>query len=1350
LNAPSLTPQDREQAWRLLLDAYHRGGAADRATLSDKGFALCGAHFAAGDRDPLLLVVLGRELLARKLFDRDSRELYLLLGAADSPEAPAARRAAVRCDARLREFSPSRLDWYRESFAAGSLSAALLLTVAAVRGKLPPDPASAAAVRRCLGELPAEQWTAVGLDPATAQRWLARWYVSPEAGAPTRSSLATVAEALRAAPHDADFLRYLSRGWRPRQDAEAVAVYAALFALEPDDADNTAALAEAAAQGLVPSAEACAPLARRLQDAPGEAPRLGTALARAAAATERGDEQAVAWLEAAAALPEAPPEVAGWLAVCRARAGAADPAGVASLEAALLEEVLPPAWRAEIGTRLLALDRERGVFRADLAAVVWQCLPEEQRPDDLALTLAERYRAERRVDGAAAAVYRRAYRLSPEPDLARLLAHAYLTDEETPLREKIAHWRGCLDRGEAEPDVVAALARAYASLGSATEAAIYVADNAPEAQRPRLLEELCRYRFRRRDFAGAEAIAGHWMRLRPDDPEVLLVVLACRVRRRLGDGRPLTGIDTSAADRHGEHARLQALVALLRAAQQPHTPVDLGAALRARATDRPALAAAAAALAGQRVETAGITTRESADVWMLALAEQMGGNGQRAEAWLGTLPAALAGAGRALLDARALAESGQPREALALLAPTLHRAGAPWDPLRAVAVDLAMRRGSADDVAAFLSHMQPLQAVAAELRLVAELEAAGDPTAFERLGELETATHPEAVAAMRHALQARQVYRLLEAGEPARADELLSMLGEPVGGLEPLPHDCLHWLQALLAWRQGKPDAAWNFVGRLSPEARARPAVAWTTAGWHLEGGTPNRAEAELSHALRAHRRDPELLYAVVSLDASCGRAEKFLNLAKSLLASMPADDARRAAVELLVHFMAGHLADVDTAHLFAAADNLGTRELRPRLLGVMAVAAAQVREGRALGAAELLQRRLRELAGVKLPAELAPLLAEARNLRAYALFVAGDAEAASRELARIQPATLAVRHNEAVIAEAAEKYAEAAQLWEEMLTTLETLPVSQAGPAYREAIVFAARERAADLYARLEEWRRALDHLEACLKTRPYDIGIQRRCIPALIAVGDADVALHKSTWLLGQRPHDLEILLEHAAVLVGARGARTAIEYLDDLAQRRPDAADAVRQRKYELRERLLQNAASRHKAGDFMGLFTVAREVEQLAESDDERARAIVHQAFALSNMAGSGEKAAVLEQAFNRLEEAAALQVTDKTRGQIAALRAQIAVQLAPELMRQADELMKHRRRAYNNLKDNLGAPSGEVRSQVLALSEAFERIAAMAQRAAALGGAAVRAEADGMVAEAQRLVRDCRTVLGGLP
>jgi hypothetical protein len=1352
LKAPSLTPEDKEQAWGLLLDTYHRTGAPERSTLSKTGFKLCSARFAAGDRDPRLLAVLTRALMGRRQFDREGREIYLRAGAEDSPDGVAARHAAVRCDARLREFSPNRLAWYREAFAGGSLSAGLLLTAAAVRGRLPAEAGVAAAVRRCLAELSAEQWQSFGLSAQSAKKWLANWFVSPEAGPPTSAAVVLVAEQLGADPDNLAYLRYLAAAWRPRLDAAAVGVYERLFHLDRDDLDNATFLSEAVLRGDIVLADPYAVLARRLSEIDDPDARLAfvLALARAAAQTERDDDEAVRWVEEAAALPEALPLVRGWRAVCRARRGDRSTQTIELCAASLFDQTLAPAWRGEAGLAVLADDQTRGVWRPDIAEAVWHCLPAESRPDDLTLALARRCREEHRTDGAAAAIYRRAYELAPEPELARLLATAYLADEETPVRDKIAHWRACLDRGEAEPAVVEALARAYASLGSATEAAIYVAGNAPEGQQPRLLDDLCRYRFRRGDYAAAETLAAALQRLRPDDPEVTFKLLGCRVRRRLAEGRSLDDIETAQARAQAiGHLPLARLLDLVAAARDPlgdgEHDVATAGALGAIAPAQSAFGVAAAALGGRRVNTAGVMPRSPEESWLLALAEHVAGRPAAAEQWLNGLAAGPAAVGRALVGARAAAAGGAPGQALALLAAIGSRSGPPWDQLRAVRLDLVMRHGSAQEVARWSAQMEPAAALAAELRLVAELDAAGDPGALDRLAEVETATHPEAVGAMRHSLQARQVYRLLEEGELGRADELLTMLSEPVGGHQPLPGDCRHWLRALLGWQQLKPDLAWNSVARLSPQARSRRAVAWTTAAWHLAEGALRRAEAELSHALRWNRDDPELLYAVVSLDACCGRAEKFLGLVGPLLGSLATDDPRRSDLELLQCLLSAPLADVELGGWFERPGQLAARDLRLRLRATAAVVAARIRAGRLAEAGALVSERL---GGLTLPAELAPTVAELRNLGAFAAYLAGDQESAASHLARLGN-DLAVRHNAAVVAEAAGRLEEALKLREENLGELDSQLFEVVGGGYREAVVFAAHAHCAELYLRLEQWRTGLAHLEACLKTRPYDIATQRKCIPALIAVGESDVALHKSAWLLSQRPNDLEILLEHATVLVSCRGARAAIEYLDELAKTRPDAVDAVRQRKYELRERLMENAQQRAKEHDFMGLFTLSREVEQLAESDEERARAILQQAYGLSHMAGHGEKAAVLEQAYGRCEEALKLDLSDRTAGQLGELRDRIAQHLAPELLRQADGLMKHRRKAFMTLTENLGAPPPDARTQVAALGQAFGRIAQLAQRAAALGDAGAKAEAAALVTEAERLGRDCRRLEGGL-
>ena len=277
------------------------------------------------------------------------------------------------------------------------------------------------------------------------------------------------------------------------------------------------------------------------------------------------------------------------------------------------------------------------------------------------------------------------------------------------------------------------------------------------------------------------------------------------------------------------------------------------------------------------------------------------------------------------------------------------------------------------------------------------------------------------------------------------------------------------------------------------------------------------------------------------------------------------------------------------------------------------------------------------------------------------------------------------------------------------------------------------------------EAWRPGLDHLEVCLKVRPYDMAVQRRCIPALIAVGDGEVALYKSDWLIGQRPQDLELRIEHGMVLASVRGSRAALDYFDELCVKRPDAIDVVRQKKIEMRDRILEGCAQRAKNRDFVGLFTLAREVEALVENDEERAKAMLQQAFALSNMGEQdpANRGAVLEQAFGRIEEALALAPSERVRSQLLSLRAAIAPSLAPELARQAGELLRHRRREYMTLTENLGAPPPGARQQVVGLADAFERIVAMTDRAVELGGAPQTAATAELRTEASSLARECR-------
>ncbi|MBI5830791.1 MAG: hypothetical protein HZB16_00585 [Armatimonadetes bacterium] len=1354
MKPPSLTAGDREQAWSLLLTAWHDAGAGNRhARLSEKGFLLCQRRFGTGDRDPRLLAVLGREALAAKRWDREAREVLVLLGALDLPESEAARRAAVRCDAALREYSPARETWYRQALAAGSVSAATLLTVAALRGRMEPEAATALAVRRATTELTDAQWQAIGLDKTAARRWLALWYSRPEATDVPADAVSLVREQVRLDPTNTQMLAYLARVFRPRADAAAVEVYEALFRVAPDNADNTSHLAESLTAGTVTLRDPVPVLEQWLRNSPENADRAKIALATNAAATGRDDDQALAWLEAALALPAAPANLRAWLAVLRARRGRRDEASLALYESVLADETPPAAWRGEVGLALLASDRERGEFRAAIAERTWHCLPADRRPDELALKLAEGYVAEGRCDAAVASIYRRAHDLNPYPDLSRLLSRAYLVDESTPVRTKIAHWRACLELRRAEPEIVEALAKAYASLGSATEAAIYVAESAPPAQRVKLLDDLCRYRFRRGDFSAAEALASAMLRLVPDDDsatraEAGAKLLACKVRRRLADGRSLGLIDTTQVAELADHNKVGDLLALLAAAHDGSgSDAEVAAAIARQVGEQPALAVAAQVLSGQPSQPEAVDTSRAGEVWLLALAAHCDGQLEVAERLLGRLPEALALAGRALFGAL----PGESEEqAIERLLPVIHRHGPPWDSLRAVALDLLIRFAPADLLDQVSNLLDDMPALAAELRVIAELAEQDPHLATQRVAQAETATDPDAVYLLRDGLWARHIYRLIDADDYAAAERELTEFGKLAADPDRQDQqarlaDAGNWLRALLARRRGQTDLAWDRLARLSPEARAVPAVAWTAASWHLADDEPARAEAELGYALAERRNDADLLYAVLSLNASLGRTEKFSLLVDPVLAALPADDPRRPDVDLLRRLMVPDQAEVDLDDLFVDCARLSARDVRVRLLAAMVVAAAQIRARRPAEAAALLKKRLAALNGVKLPTELAETLAEVRNLRGYAYLLAGDAAEAERQLARLPQDDLAAGHNRARVAVEAGDTERAAELWERLTPLFEQLPFDEVAKGYREAARFAWHLNLAELYLQREAWRPGLDHLEVCLKVRPYDMAVQRRCIPALIALGEGEVALYKSDWLIGQRPHDLELLIEHGMVLASVRGSRAGLDYFDDLSRRRPDAVDVVRQKKIEMRDRILESCAQRAKSRDFVGLFTLAREVEVLVENDEERAKAILQQAFALSNMGEQdpSSRGAVLEQAFGRIEEALALSPSERVKSQLVALRGAIAPALAPELARNAGELLRHRRREYMTITENLGAPSPGARGQVQGLAEAFERIVAMADRAVELGGAAQGAATAELRAEASKLARECR-------
>lgn len=1338
-----LSPADKVRAWQLLLAAY----AARRSPLSEIGFQLCRQQWAEGRREPELVLALGHELLRRKATDRDSREVLLALGALDDRDALEARRAVVRSDARHREFSPSRLEWYREALGGGSLSAAFLLAVATLKGKLD-DPAAAPALKLVLQEATEQQWQAMGLDRALAQRWLVRHYVKlgPDAVGVPLDAPALVEEQLRREPDNVDYLRFLAQRYRPSHDARALGLYLALFRAAPNDPENTEFLARSVLSATVGVTDPTPILARWLALGPDDPTVVLTALATSAANLERDDDEAYGWLEQAREVFDHGGQVVGWLAVCRARHGRLDDDSLKLYEACLFDDTLPALWRAEAGQALLAAAAARGEFDENIAERTWLCLPPERQPDDLARELARRFRAKPgggRTDGAAASVYRKAYELDPDPELARLLARAYLQDERTPVRDKIAHWRGCLGRGEADAEVTAALAKAYASLGTATEAAIDVALSMPDAQQGKLLEDLCRYRFRRGDFSAAETMAAKLVGMRRGDPEAAYILIACRVRRMLERGDTLADLDLTPARAFADHPGMARLLTLVDAALgRAPEPAAVATALQAGGSS--AQLGAARVLLGERPDLADIRPQAPQESLLLALAEQVLGDSTGARARVARLPEAQRQLGGALVLAHAAYEAGRFDEAARRLLPVLEHRGPPYGALRRALTDVVARHGAPELVNRLRRLMTPEQELAAELRqTVADVQAEA-PGAWAQLAQLETATNPAAVARLQDALWARRVARCLERGDLDTAERELPRLERD----DPALADCTHWLQALLARRRGQIDASWDRVARLSPEARSVPAVAWTTASWHLEDGLPARAEAELSHALRTHRDDPDLLYAVVALDAAGGRAGKFLGLAEPLLAAMPAGDPRRESIELLSRFMSQPLTQVRVDDLLARAGELSPQAAAVRLRLVQVVAAAHLRARQTAAAVDLLAGVLTQVRGVALASPATDQLRELRNLLAYGHYLASHWDAASEALEGLVPRPLAGHHNLAMVAEATEQWLEAARLWDTNLPRWEELNLDAVSATHRESVLFGAHARVAEHYLQVEQWREALGHLEACLKTRPYDILTQRKCIPVLIALGDHDVALHKSSWLLTARPHDLDIHLDHALVLASARGGRAAAEYLTELERRWPEASDALKHKRGELKDRMLKGAQQRALQKDFMGWFSLAREVEQLSENDEERAKAICQQVVALYQMAGHTENAAVLEQAQQRCDEALSLTGNDRLRAQLQTYAGRIAERLAPELVRQAEELLKHRKREYNALGERSPAAGSELRQQVASLAEAFGRVRELYERAQTLGGEAIRGRASEGIAEAKRLREACLRLQGG--
>lgn len=1337
MKPPSLTETDRQAAWRLLLPAY----AASRE-LSDRGFALCRRQFGEqAEADPMLVRVLGREYLRRKVQDRHAREVYALLGQADDPEASAARRGLVRCDARLRNYDPQRLPWYRQALAENSNSAAFLLTYGVLEAGLDEPELGAQALRRALLEDNARAWQAFGLNRDAAVLWLARWQLTQPASA---DGLLVVDAARQLQPDQPEFLKYLAEFYRPSLDEGPRRIYEALFNVAPDELGNTGFLAQQVLAGRLQSPLGCAILAAWRPHAEGDE-ALELALACETVRLERDDDDALEWLRHATAQPGAPAQLLGWLTVCELRHGGGSPELLVRAREVVADEALPPAWRSELGLAIAQRAVATGEADETLLEATWNALESGERPDWLTTALAELYAAGERVGPNTVEVYRQIGQLDPKPNYDRLLGRAYLTDTETPTRDKIAHWRVCLDQGQADAEMMTALAKAYAAEGSATEAALQVVGNMPEAQRPRVLDELCGYRFRRHDFGSAETLAGALVQLRPDDPDAVFKLLLCRVRRVLASGGSLEELDLSAAGAHAAEPRLRSLLQLVDTLLGHGSDEELVTALERLGSDVAALGAVAAVLAGEEVATADLPAGTSEEQWVLAAIEHVEGDLASARRRLQSVDEPDLRLWERLLAARQATLAGGGEQAYRLMAPLSRQRGAPWDSWRPALAELAVRYAPSETVEQFGGLLDLNQQFALDLRTAATLADDLPADALRALHAIDAELEPATWRALHDAILAAMVKAELAAGDRDAADAHLAGLRDA----EDVPAQVI-WLSAVVAADRNDLEAALAHAYRLSEEVRSHPGVAWIVADWFRRNQQDRMAEAALSLALARHPDEVELRLAVAAMEAQLGRGSAFVKVITPILELMGQDDPRREGLELLCDAFGSSLAEVDLDALLDGVERMAPETVTLRLRVVHAAAAARLRSRQPASVRDALAKHLPRLARVTLPRTTAPVIAELQNALAYAQFLLGQHEAATEQLRAIRPRPPAAYHNLAVVAEAAEQIETAAQRHEQALDGWTDESFEQVSSTYREAVTFALHKHVAGLYRSVENWTDELRHLDDCVETRPYDFEVQRAAIQPLIALGDTDRALHKSNWLLRERPQELDLQLDHAYVIASAKGATDAIEFLDQLVAERPEAVDVVRERKLELRQRLIQLARERARAKDYRALFAVARDVEMLGGTDEEKAQALLQQSLALVHLAAETEPVARLEQALAKAEAALALPASGALGAQATALIERARKALGPHLAQQADGLFLHRRKAYHTLAEQ-SPPPADGAQQAKLLAEAFERVVALFERAIANGDDGLLVGVQGRLQEARDLSVKCRELgqrLGG--
>lgn len=394
------------------------------------------------------------------------------------------------CDAEAGCYAASRLPWYREAARVYPHDERCAFFSAALcrQGILTDAETAAQAYMALLRPEWKESrfWSAYSLSPREITEALARLYAGDAQITPARVAAVEAAyhAASERAPERAALAAFLARAYRAadRRDETARAVYAVHFAACPDDTENTALLAAVYAQEdrRDPVASAVYAHMARQEDPPDA---WSVRVARAYLSLGRVDAETLpAFRRAARAVPDHI-AVAAAVAAAASKQVAPEADTLADLEAALDREAeLAPyfeaqgwLWSAVVGTLSLGwgkMGRTDEAARAVYARATQACSDEKRHGIYHARALA----AVPEISEEAIVVYERALR-SAVGDHAVMtgLGHAYVATDaaEGPHRlAAIAVWESLYRQGMSWPEMVAALARAYAADDRVTDVAL--------------------------------------------------------------------------------------------------------------------------------------------------------------------------------------------------------------------------------------------------------------------------------------------------------------------------------------------------------------------------------------------------------------------------------------------------------------------------------------------------------------------------------------------------------------------------------------------------------------------------------------------------------------------------------------------------------------------------------------------------------------------------------------------------------------------------------------------------------------------------------------------------------------